>query len=103
MDVWVAADALTARFTGGNWVLGEEACAHLLIGGDRVVGSRQAAIPGPSGGALIDTEARAALMAMLAAWTDRELTGSGGKAAKSVAPTPQLASFVSLARKLSIG
>ena len=67
MATWVIADALTARFTGGDWRSGEEACAHLVIGGDRVVGPRQAAIATPSGGTLIDAESRTALTAILAA------------------------------------
>ena len=65
MAVWVAADALTARFTGGVWVLGEATCAHLVVDGDRVVGPRQAAVVTPSGGAVIDAESRAALAAIL--------------------------------------
>lgn len=67
MAVWVVADGVTARFVDGDWVLGEEACAHLVIGGDRVVGGRQAAIAGPTGGAVIDAESRATLAAILAA------------------------------------
>ena len=67
MAVWVVADALTARFTGGVWTLGEAACAHLVIGGDRVVGPRQPAIPTPAGGAVIDAESRTALTAILGA------------------------------------
>jgi len=67
MAVWVTADALTARFAGGGWVLGEEVCAHLVIGGDRVVGPRQAAVATPSGGGVIDAESRAALAAILTA------------------------------------
>jgi hypothetical protein len=67
MAVWIVADALTARFTGGVWVLGEATCAHLVVGGDRVVGPRQAAVATPSGGGVIDAESRAALAAILAA------------------------------------
>ncbi|MBS0478511.1 MAG: DUF2793 domain-containing protein [Proteobacteria bacterium] len=67
MAVRVIGAGLTARFAGGGWVLGEEACAHLVIGGDRVVGPRQAAVATPAGGAVIDAESRAALAAILAA------------------------------------
>ncbi|MBN8816276.1 MAG: DUF2793 domain-containing protein [Sphingomonas sp.] len=67
MAAWVVADALTARFVAGGWVLGEEACAHLVIGGDRVVGPRQTAIAAPAGGGVIDAESRTALAAILAA------------------------------------
>lgn len=67
MAVWVIADALTARFGDGAWAIGEETAAHLAIGGDVVVGPRQAAIATPSGGATVDTESRTAIVAMLAA------------------------------------
>lgn len=67
MAVWVTADAVTARFTSGNWVSGEATCAHLVIGGNRVVGPRQAGIAAPTGGAVIDAESRAALSGILAA------------------------------------
>lgn len=67
MLVWVIADALSARFAAGLWVLGEEVCANLVIDGDQVVGPRQSAIATPSGGAVIDAESRAALAAVLTA------------------------------------
>jgi hypothetical protein len=67
MTIWVTADALTARFSSGRWVGGEEVCAHLVIAGDRVVGPRQAAVPNPAGGGVIDVESRAAVTAILAA------------------------------------
>lgn len=67
MAAWVIADALTARYRAGAWALGEERAAHLAIGGETVVGPRQAAIADPSGGAAIDAEARAAIAALLAA------------------------------------
>ena len=67
MAAWVAADAVTARYASGRWTLGEEACAHLVIGGERVVGPRQPAVAPPAGGAVIDVESRAALAAILAA------------------------------------
>ncbi|THD38334.1 MAG: DUF2793 domain-containing protein [Sphingomonas sp.] len=64
---WVIADALTARYRDGGWTLGEETAAHLAIGGDAVVGARQAAIAAPSGGATVDAESRTAIAAMLGA------------------------------------
>ena len=67
MAVWVAGANLQARRSGGVWLLGSEAAARILIGGVQVVGSRQAAIATPSGGTLIDAEARAALSAVIAA------------------------------------
>jgi hypothetical protein len=41
--------------------------SSVVIDGVRVVGPREAAIPAPSGGTIIDAEARAAIGAMLAA------------------------------------
>ena len=58
MAVWVAADALTARYRGGSWSLGEETAAHLTVGGHVVVGAQQAAIAAPSGGTAADAESR---------------------------------------------
>jgi hypothetical protein len=67
MAAWVIADALTARFQGGGWVLGEVTAARLVVGGNAVVGPRQAAISDPSGGTAVDAGARAAIVAVLAA------------------------------------
>ena len=63
----MAADALTARYRGGSWSLGEETAAHLTVGGHVVVGAQQAAIAVPSGGTAADTESRNAIAAILAA------------------------------------
>jgi hypothetical protein len=56
-----------ARFAGGAWVLGELRAARLMVGGNQVVGARQAAIGAPSGGTVTDSEARTAIGAILAA------------------------------------
>jgi hypothetical protein len=45
----------------------ELACSGIVVGGERVVGARQPAVPSPSGGTVIDVEARAALAALTAA------------------------------------
>ncbi len=67
MAVWVAADSLVARRRGGGWELGEERAAHIVIGGNRVLGPRGTAIAGPAGGTVVDAESRAAIGAVLAA------------------------------------
>ena len=67
MAAWVIADALVARYRAGAWTLGAETAASLSIGGDRVLAERQAAIADPSGGAVVDAEARAALTTLLGA------------------------------------
>lgn len=72
--VWSRADALAARFDGSRWILGEIAAARVMIGGVQVVGSQQSAISAPSGGAVVDVEARAALVAVLAVLKSHGLT-----------------------------
>lgn len=67
MIVWSVASALHARFAAGAWVVGESRAARLVIGGEQVVGPQQAAITTPAGGTTPDTEARAAISAILGA------------------------------------
>ena len=55
-----------ATFAGGAWTKGEVRAAKLSVGGNQVVGARQAAVADPTGGATIDAEARAAIAALLA-------------------------------------
>ena len=54
-----------AVFRGATWEIGNLRGGALLIDGEQVVGARAAAIESPSGGAVVDTEARAALEAVL--------------------------------------
>ena len=65
MTVWVAASGLFAHRRGGAWALGDEQATALSIGGVQVVGAQQPAIAGPSGGTLVDTEARAGVTAII--------------------------------------
>jgi hypothetical protein len=67
MGVWNKADALTLRYGGTGWSAGELVGSSLRIGGVQVVGERLAAIASPSGGTIIDAEARAAVSAVIAA------------------------------------
>ena len=67
MAVWSIGDAVEARFSGSGWALGEVRGGRVLIGGTPVVGPRQSAIAGASGGTIADAEARAAIDAILAA------------------------------------
>ena len=55
-----------ATFAGGAWTKGEVRAAKVSVGGNQVVGARQAAVADPSGGATVDAEARAAIAALLA-------------------------------------
>ena len=67
MTVWNKAAALPLRWSGTGWNAGEIEGASLVVGGQQVVGERQPAVPSPSGGTIIDAEARAAVDALIAA------------------------------------
>ncbi len=67
LQVRMLATGQGAMFRGGVWEIGLVEASEIRVGGDKVVGSRRPAIPSPSGGATSDTEARAAIGAILAA------------------------------------
>lgn len=64
---WNKASAVPLLWDGYQWRQGELACTGLLVNGVRVVGARQAGVASPSGGTIIDEEARAAINALTAA------------------------------------
>ncbi len=66
-SVWLKSDGVRARYDGAVWSVGVVTATAVEIGGDQIVGARQAAIADASGGTTVDTEARAALNALLAA------------------------------------
>ena len=55
----------TACYDGAAWVVGTISGARLELAGSQVVGPRLAAVADPSGGANVDVEARAAIVAIL--------------------------------------
>ena len=67
MLVWNKASGLWIHWTQGGWSSGELPAANIVIGGKRVLGNRAANVPSPSGGTVIDAEARAAVNALIAA------------------------------------
>lgn len=67
MTAWVAADAVSARFAGGNWRNGRLTAMRLEIDGEQVVGPREPAIDDPDGGGVVDAEGRVAIEAILGA------------------------------------
>lgn len=59
--LWHAGEGLEMRHDGASWSVGRVTAAALEIGGEQVVGARQAAISDPTGGATVDSEVRSAL------------------------------------------
>jgi len=55
----------TATYDGAAWVVGTIKGAKLELAGTQVVGARLAAVANPTGGASVDAEARAAIVAIL--------------------------------------
>ena len=66
MLVWNKAAGLWMRRTEAGWNAGAWPASALLIGGQQVVGPRLAEVPSPSGGTVIDAEARAAIGGLIA-------------------------------------
>jgi hypothetical protein len=64
MSVWNKAAGLPLLWDGSTWRDGEIVCSGVQIGGVQVLGSRQPGVPSPSGGTVIDAEARAAIVAI---------------------------------------
>lgn len=67
MRVWNRAEALWLQWEGNGWNDGELRGARLVVGGRQVVGERQPSVPSPSGGTIIDAEARATIAALIVA------------------------------------
>ena len=64
---WNKAASLPLLWDGAQWREGALLCSGLMVNGVQVVGPRQAGVPSPSGGTIIDEEARAAIGALTAA------------------------------------
>jgi hypothetical protein len=67
MAVWNIDAGYRLCWTGSAWSDGEWPVSTLTIGGQQVVGPRLETVPSPSGGTIIDVEARAALDAVIVA------------------------------------
>lgn len=65
-SAWNLAAGVPLLWDGYQWREGELACTGLLVNGVRVVGGRQPGIASPSGGTIIDEEARVAINALTA-------------------------------------
>jgi Protein of unknown function (DUF2793) len=65
MQAWSIADGQTVRRTATAWVIGAQTASTLSIGGQQVVAARQPRVVEPSGGATIDSQARAAIASII--------------------------------------
>jgi len=72
MRAWVVESDGFALFSEGQWRIGE-AHGRLIVDGEQVVGPRAEAIDEPDGGAIVDSEARDAIAAILAALREHGL------------------------------
>lgn len=73
-SVWDRTADYSLRWTGREWAAGELRGTKLLISGQPVVSERQPHVPSPSGGSIIDVEARAAIDALIATLMSHGLT-----------------------------
>ena len=58
---------LELAYRDGLWTSGSMRASEVLIGGQRVLGARQAAVADPAGGTVVDTQGRLAITQILAA------------------------------------
>jgi hypothetical protein len=67
LAVMLRDDGRRAVWRDGEWRIGTVDASEVVVDGQRVIASRQAAIDVPTGGAVIDAEARGAITAVLSA------------------------------------
>jgi hypothetical protein len=67
VTAFVRSSSVWATFRSGVWELGILRGSNVTIAGQQVVGGRTMAIPGPSGGSVIDLEVRSAVGQILTA------------------------------------
>ena len=74
MLAWNKAEGVWMRWTGSGWSQGTLPATALVIGGVQVVGPRLQEVPSPSGGTVIDVEARSAIEGVIATLKSHGLT-----------------------------
>ncbi len=67
MAVWSVADQKTVRRSDTGWATGTENAASYAVNGVPVVGNQQPAVATPTDGETVDSEARVAIAAVIAA------------------------------------
>ena len=65
MLVWNKAAGHWLHWSGTGWSSGDLPATRLVVDGQQVVGPRQPTVPNPSGGTIIDVEARAAVSSLI--------------------------------------
>ncbi len=65
MQAWSIVDAVTVRRGASSWIVGGLTATMISVAGNQVVGARQPRVPAPTGGATIDSQARAAMAALI--------------------------------------
>jgi hypothetical protein len=75
MAAWDKAAGVERRYRGGAWSSGQIFGSAVVIGGQQVVGPRRPVVPSPSGGTIIDAEARTAVDAVIATLMSHGLIG----------------------------
>ena len=73
LHAYVKSRAQLACYRNGTWEIGMLRAASVLVDGRQVVGSRAAAIATPTGGSVVDVEARGAVDQVLLALRDHGL------------------------------
>ncbi|MCA1198734.1 DUF2793 domain-containing protein [Sphingomonas sp. R647] len=77
MEVWAESLAQPVRYRAGEgWQIGVIAASRIDIGGVQVIGARGEAVATPAGGAIVDEQARDAIVAILDALRAHGLIGS---------------------------
>lgn len=61
LEVWNAGEGISWRWLDGAWKAGELRGSAVYVAGQKVIGERREAVPSPSGGTIIDAEARTAI------------------------------------------
>jgi hypothetical protein len=73
-SVWNREAGYWIYWSGTAWSAGEHPATSLIVKGKKVVGERQLAIPSPSGGTIIDEEARTTIATIIATLKSHGLT-----------------------------
>ncbi|MGI8931724.1 MAG: DUF2793 domain-containing protein [Sphingomicrobium sp.] len=73
MGALVRSSGTTAVYRNGSWEIGTLSGSQVTIDGDKVVGARGSAIAAPTGGTVVDGEARATIGQLLIALRDHGL------------------------------